>query len=205
MTEETSATTEATTEVTTGAVELDESDLRSAILEMSVMSRGRVGITLILAFAYGVLAFVGHVKASDMAPQAAFAVFFLFFLFISPRIRARRLLESIAVGGDRHASYRFDDDSVSFRTAGSTATTAYRSLVDYREGPTAFLVYSSPGVAHVVPKRAFDAAGVARVSALLAANVKKRRERNVNRLILVWFAALLLAFVGWQLFGNVNR
>jgi YcxB-like protein len=201
MTQERSAPSESVA----GSVELEEADLRAAILEMSVMSRGRVGITLILAFAYGVLAFVGHAKASDLAPQAAFGVFFLFFLFIAPRIRARRLLEAIAVGGDRHASYLFDDESVTFRTAGSTATTAYRSLVDYREGPTAFLVYSSPGVAHVVPKRAFDAEGVARVSALLAANVKKRRERNVNRLILVWFAALLMAFVIWQFFSNVSR
>jgi len=201
MTEEKSTASEATT----GSVELEEADIRSAILEMSVMSRGRVGITLLLALAYATMALVGHVKASDMAPQAAFGVFFLFFLFISPRIRARRLLEAIAVGGDRHASYRFDDESVTFRTAGSTATTAYRSLVDYREGPTAFLVYSSPGVAHVVPKRAFDAAGAARVSALLTANVKKRRDRNVNKLIIAWFVALLSALVIWQFFSNLGR
>jgi hypothetical protein len=189
---------DAASEATIGSLALEEGDLLPAIIDMSVWSRGRFGIALIIALAYGTLALRGHVTTADVAPQVMIGGIFLFFVFASPRIRARRLLESIAAGGDRHASYRFDDDGVTFRTAGSTNVTSYRSLVEYQEARTAFLVYSSPGVAHVVPKRAFSPEGMARVGALLAAHVKKRRQRSANKLILAWSAGLLLFFVVWQ-------
>jgi hypothetical protein len=193
-----------TAKPTIGAVELEERDLQAAIIDLSWILRARVGIGLVLAFIYGVPALTAHESVGELAQQALFGGLFVAFLFVSPRLRARRLLRSIAAGGDRHASYRFDDDGVTFRTAGSTTTAAYRSLVESREGKTALFVYTAPGVANIVPKRAFTPEGLARVRALLAANVKAARLSNANRLFVLWFAAILAFFVMWQFLSSTS-
>jgi len=190
------------TEVVTGDLELEERDLHAAILDTSWLLRARFGIAAILAFSYGTLAFMGHAHLQDLFGPLLCGAVLVAALFVTPNLRARKLLEALAKGGDRRASFRFDGEGVTFRTAGSTTTSAYRSIAEYREGKAAFLVYHSPGVANVVPKRAFSPADLARVSALLAANVKAKRGGNASKILIVWFALILVFMVVWQFLSN---
>jgi hypothetical protein len=192
----------ATSETVTGTLELQESDLRAAIIESSWPIRARFGILAVVALCYGALAVSEPSTVKQMLPSLLAIGAFLVVLFITPSRRARKLLEVVAKGGDRHASYRFDADGLTLRTAGATTTAAYRSLSEYREGKTSFLIYSSPGVANVVPKRAFSPADLATVSALLAANVKRTRGRSASKIIILWFALILMFLVVWQFLSN---
>jgi hypothetical protein len=192
-------------EPATGSLELNETDLRSALLDMSGLLRARVAITLILAFSsFSVFAMGGNDGWGAKIQLLAIPMFFMGALWLTPYLSARRLLTAIARGGDKNASYRFDDESFTARTAGSTMTSAYRSLVEYREGRTAFLLYTAPNVANIVPKRAFTPEALARVRALLAAHVKPRRTRNLNKLILLYVAAIFLFLVLWQFLNNAS-
>ena len=186
------------TDAVTGSLELEERDLHTAIIDTSWFLRARFAIAAILAFSYGMLAFASHAPTSQMFGPILCGAVLVSMLFVAPRMRARKLLESLAKGGDRHASFRFDGDGVTFRTAGSTTTSAYRSIAEYSEGKTSFLVYHSPGVANVIPKRAFSPGDLARVSALLAANVKVKRQRAVGKIVVLWFACILTFLVVWQ-------
>jgi hypothetical protein len=165
---------DAADETISGTLELEESDLHAAIIDTSPLLRARFAIAAVLALSYVLLAFVAHAARRDMVGPIICGAVLAGTLFLTPKVRARQLLEALTKGGDRHASFRFDGEGVTFRTAGSTTTSAYRSLVAYREGKTAFLVYQSPGVANVIPKRAFSPEDVARVSARLLASVKRR-------------------------------
>jgi hypothetical protein len=195
--------TEPATDPTTGSLDLDERDLRAAIIDLSFVLRARVGIGVVLAFLFGVLSF-SHADVAQVARQLIPGALFVAYLFVSPVLRARQLLRAIVAGGDRHASYRFDDDGITFRGAGSTMTAAYRSLVEFREGKTAFFVYTAPGVANIVPKRAFPAVEISRVRARLAANVKPRALTHASRRVVLVVAAILAFLVVWQFLSATN-
>jgi hypothetical protein len=158
-----------------GSLELEERDFRRAIVALSWILRARVGVGLLLVVIYGGLVFLGHRSLHQMVEPLVVGGLLVGTLFFSPYVRARQSLAALA-GGDTHASYRFDDDSVTIRLAGATSTIAYRSLMSYREGKTELLLVSAPGVAHIVPKRAFAAGDASRVAALIAANVKAGRR-----------------------------
>jgi hypothetical protein len=185
-------------DVVTGSLELEERDLHAGIVDTSWFLRARFAIAAIVAFSYGAVVLGSHAPLSQNIGSMLPGAVLVLALFVSPGMRARRLLESLAKGGDRHASFRFDAEGITFRTAGSTTTSAYRSIAEYREGKTAFLVYHSPGVANVIPKRAFSPGDLARVSALLAANVKAKRQRPVGKIVILWFACILAFLVIWQ-------
>jgi hypothetical protein len=187
-----------------GTLELEERDFREAIVELSWILRARVGVGVVLAFTFGTLALLGHTSWQQLVEPMVVSALLLGTLIGSPYVRARQSLVAVALGGDKRASYRFDDDGVTQRTAGATSTTAYRSLSGYRETKTAFLLFPAPGVAHIVPKRAFSPADASRVAALLAANVKLQRPRRVGRLVVLWFAAVLAALVIWQFLSNTS-
>jgi hypothetical protein len=188
-------------DVITGSLELEERDLQAAIVDSSWLLRARFGIAAILAFSFGMGIFVTHVPAREMLSPIICGAVLVTVFFVTPRTRARKLLESLAQGGDRRASYRFDEEGVTLRTAGSTSTAAYRALTEYRDGKSAFLIYQA-GVAHVIPKRAFSPRDLARVSARLTANVKRKGSGAVAKILVAWFAAILLFLVMWQVLNQ---
>lgn len=194
---------EANEQVVTGSLELEERDLRAAVVDLSGLFRARLAIALIIAASYGSLMVMGGGNGWGQNVQLiVFGVLFVGFLWVSPALSARRLLRAIAKGGDRHASYRFDAEGVTIRTAGTTSSIAYRSLVESREGKTALLLYVAPNVANIVPKRAFSDEDLPRVRLWLAENVKAKRVRSTNRLILVWIVALFMFMVIWQFLSS---
>jgi hypothetical protein len=150
----------------TGTIELDERDLAPAIVRMSPIYRIRWLVVLWVAFSATYSALGGTISKAllPVVMSAAFAVF----LFAWPRLTARRLVRSIAHGGDAHVAYRFDHEGLTIRAAGVTTTLAYRQLVRVREVRTALLLYTTSQLANIVPKRAFSQADLPRVRAFLA-------------------------------------
>jgi hypothetical protein len=188
-----------------GTVQLTKNDLLGPLTQLSWLFRARVGISFILFFSVAVLWFAAAGRsAAQFLPQLLFGGLFTAYLFIAPRITAHRVFAAIARAGDTNASYRFDQDGVTIRSAGSTTSFAYRKLVQVREVKTALLLYTTPQIANIVPKRAFSVDGLDRLRALLATHVKTpiRRLGSGTRLVILW-AALVLAFlVTWQFLSS---
>jgi hypothetical protein len=94
-------------------------------------------------------------------------------------------------------------------SGGEAASETTTGSVELAEGDfhhaTAFLVYSSPDVAHIIPRRAFTPEGLARVSALLSTHVKRRPQRSGNKVVLAWFVAFLALGVIWQFLTASSR
>ena len=185
--------------VIVGTVRLTERELRTPIVEMSWLYRWRRIITVIAAINVGSFTFMGASLRENYQPLLCLGVF-LALLYAGPWIAARRILRALTRGGDADVSYRFDDEGVTVRSAGATASFAYRRLIKAREGSTAFLLYCSPMVANIVPKSAFAAGEVDRVRALIAAHVAPKPLRGRGGKILIVWLVLVFAFVVvWQL------
>jgi hypothetical protein len=153
-----------------GSIEMHERDIASAILQMSLIYRARWPAVLWAAF-YAVHVSLGGTPNQVVLPVLVCGMIVVF-LFVQPRLTARRLVQSIARGGDRKVSYRFDAEGLTITTAGSTTTFAYQKLVRVREVKSALLLYANPRIANIVPKRAFSEGELARVRALLAPHGK---------------------------------
>src|SRR5213078_3750055 len=87
-----------------GTIEMQESDLTPAIVRMSPIFRVR-WLGVLGALWFGISGALGSAPSQMVGPLLASAVV-LAFLFVSPRLTARRLVRAIAQGGDRHISYR---------------------------------------------------------------------------------------------------
>lgn len=108
----------------------------------------------------------------NLIPMLTLAVVLGVVLLRGPRRNARRLLAALSAE-QGESDYRLDGEGLTIRAPGSSATVAYRVIDRYRETRLAFLVYTSPSVANIVPKGAFGAADLERVRALLATNVRQ--------------------------------
>jgi hypothetical protein len=96
-------------------------------------------------------------------------------LLLAPRKQARKLLADMkADQGD--FSYRFDGEGITIRAPGTSGSAAWRIIHRWKETPLTFLVYASPGLAKIIPKKAFSAADVEAVRALLVAKVRPAEE-----------------------------
>jgi hypothetical protein len=134
--------------------------------------------------------------------MAAFAAL----MFYIPRASARSLLLSLVRAGDNRVFYRFDAEGVTIRAAGSTSSFAYRTVIRSRETGTAFLLYATPEVASIVPKRAFAAGDLERVRALLGSQVPRQTARGqAGRFVLLWLGLIVVFFVIWQFMSLRGR
>jgi hypothetical protein len=158
-----------------GSVRLSEAEVRDALMGASPILRYRwVGM---VASAIACVLFMpsfegkGPQSGLDFVPIIVALTIFWTMLLLGPRTSARRILKTL--GAEQgEIDYRFDADGMTIRAPGSSVTISYRVINRYRETRLTFLVYGSPGMANIVPKRAFSAAGVNEVRALLEANVR---------------------------------
>jgi hypothetical protein len=180
-----------------GSIEMDEKVLTPAIAQMSPLYRLRWLVPLWGTF-FVVFMALGT-SPRTMAVPMAFTVVVLALLLITPRLTARRLVEAIARGGDRHVSYRFDDEGITIRAAGATTTFAYRKLVRVREIKTALLLYTTHQIANIIPKRAFSDSDLARVRAFLAPYTKAQKRGATVKLVVLWLALVVAFLVLFQL------
>ena len=186
------------TDAVTGSLELEERDLHTAIIDTSWFLRARVAIAGILAFSYGTLAFMGHAPASQM--------------FGPDPLRRGAPLGALRVAGDagpqaaRVARQRRRPARlVSLRRRRSDLPD--RGLDDDLRLPLDRRVQRRQDVVPRVsltgrrerdPQAGLLARDLARVSALLAANVKVKRTRAVGKIVVLWFACILTFLVVWQ-------
>jgi hypothetical protein len=181
-------------------IALTAQDLESAAVDVSWVFRVR---KLLLAL-FVLMVFVTwrgmvHPSLGVLVPQLLVGVGYVAFLFVAPRLAARRQLRVMARAGDTNVTYRFDDEGITIRSAGATSTLAYRRLVKVVQGRTALLLYTTDQVANLVPLRAFSADELARLRAFLPAEAKPKKFRSATRLVILWVALVLVFLVIWQL------
>ena len=113
---------------------------------------------------------------------------------------ARRLTASLG-GGE--TEYRFGADAVTIRAPGSTSTIAYRRFHSAREGKEAFLLFTQPRVAQLVPKRAFSPEDIERVRVIIATKIMPKKGTGATwKLFLLWATLIAVFFIVWQLTGG---
>ncbi len=151
-----------------GAIDMQPSDLAPAIARMSPLFRIRWLVVLWMAW-YAVSMTLRDAPRQMLGPLLVSAVV-VTFLFLSPRLTARRLVHAIAKDGRAHVSYHFDAEGITIDAAGAVTTFPYRKLVRVREIKTAFLLYAPLRITNVIPKRAFSEGDLSRVRAFLAAS-----------------------------------
>jgi hypothetical protein len=158
-----------------GSARLSEAELREALVRTAPLLRHR-WLFLAACTGLGVLT----TRMSDHHPRgwvldflpATIATAVLFVILLrAPGTSARKMLKTL---GDSDIDYRFDDQGVTIRASGTSSTVSYRVISRFRETERTFLVYTSPGLANIVPKRAFSAADQQAVRALLEAHVQPR-------------------------------
>ncbi|HXU80296.1 MAG TPA: YcxB family protein [Polyangia bacterium] len=188
--------------IVNGEIELEQGDLERPLTQMSWWTRlrwGYVALGVLLALAL-VSSAKGPIRWTEVLPSFGMMAAFAAVLFYVPRLNARRLLQSLVRAGDARVFYRFDAEGVTIRASGATASFAYRTIQRVQETSTAFLLYTAPGVANIVPKRAFTPADVERVRALVTPQVKIQRSPGLPVKTLVLWGVLIFAFLMiWQL------
>jgi hypothetical protein len=184
-----------------GEVAITEADFVRGVRESNAIFR----MVWIALLAFGVfLANALWMGGAELFGQVlpsliGFAVFNAV-LLVTPRLAARKLHRALTNSGDSNIFYRFDADGVTLRTPGSTSSVAWRAFARWREGKSAFLLYPSPAVFWIVPKRAFASGDVERVRALLAARVPpQRRLITPFRVFAIWLALIVMFIVLYQL------
>ncbi len=100
--------------------------------------------------------------------------------------------------------YLFDGEAFQVKAPGRDSRAEWATLRGHVEVKGAFLIYMSPQIFVLVPKRAFTAADQARLGAELRARVPPYRAPGggAKKLLLLWLA-LVLVFLGiWQLLNT---
>jgi YcxB-like protein len=102
--------------------------------------------------------------------------------------------------GEREVSYRFDSQGLSIKTPVSETSLQYTALHREIEGQTAFVLYTQERIAQIIPKRAFDPSGVARIRQWLGVQVQARpKPKSFLRMALIWAVLVVVFLVIWNL------
>jgi hypothetical protein len=100
--------------------------------------------------------------------------------------------------------YRLDQQSIATRSPGTEARVDWSNVHRFVEAPSAFLVYTSPAYAVIMPKRAFAESDVQALRNLLAQRIAPRpKEPLVARRTIGLWVVLILGFLAiWQTIGK---
>jgi YcxB-like protein len=115
--------------------------------------------------------------------------------------RARWAATGMQGFGGGTVKYLFDDDGYHFEAPGRQQRLGWAAVPRYIETKEAFLIFSSPHVTTLVPKRAFAAGDHARLSAELQARIPppKKRGSLAGKLVVVWVVVVVALLALWQL------
>jgi hypothetical protein len=108
-----------------------------------------------------------------------------------------------SVGG-MAIEYFFDGQGYQTRTPGREGRAEWGTLHGFAETPAAFLLYVSPHIFHLVPKRAFPEADQARLSAELRARVKPlgKGPSGLKKALVLWVVLIVAYLAIWQFLGH---
>jgi hypothetical protein len=188
----------------TGEVTVTESDVARGLAQLSLFRRRWLYLAaaaLLVAFFLG----LGHAKLSTLTPFLVFTALFQGYLFLGPRLMAKR---TVAAMPDRTVRYRLDARELTITTTGSAVTRSWNRLTQFREDDTAFLIWVGPYAVQVIPKRAFSQGGVVWLRDTLAREVKgeaKTSRKRLLRLVITWLVLVIVFLVIWQLLASAPK
>jgi hypothetical protein len=113
----------------------------------------------------------------------------------------RRWAEASLRGHDGTVEYLFDHYGYQLKAPGRESRSEWSKLHGHLELAEAFLVYITPNLLTLVPKRAFAAADQVRLRQELEARIPRRPAsyRGVLKLLLAWLLLTLVFLAVWQL------
>jgi hypothetical protein len=156
-----------------GSARLSEAEVREALMRTAPLLRHRWAF---LAACLGLAVLTSRTSAHqprswlvDFGAVIIVGAVMFVILLRAPGTSARKMLKTF---GEGDIDYRFDDAGMTIRAPGTSGTVSYRVITRFRETNRTFLVYTSPGLANIVPKRAFTVADQEAVRALLEAHVR---------------------------------
>jgi len=147
---------------------------------------------------------MNHGQWTGLAPFIVFTILFQAFIFLGPRLLAKR---SIATMASHIVRYQVDADELSISNAGTTVTRRWDVLLRFVETDQAFLVWVGPSAIQILAKRAFSPAEQAWLRATLASTVGRRppAASGKARLVLIWAVLVVVFLVVWQLLQSAQR
>lgn len=106
--------------------------------------------------------------------------------------------------GGMPIEYFFDAEGYQTRATGREGRAEWGTLHAFAETPAAFLLYVTPQIFHLVPKRAFPEADQARLSAELRARVKPlgKSPSGLKKALVLWIVLILAYFAIWRFLGQ---
>lgn len=194
-------------QVVQGALELTEDDLVKGHRELPSPFKMfwwmQIGAAPVLLMFYNWTDF----DLASLLPVAIFVLFFAWFLrILGPKSRGRKHFAALSPQ-ERQVEYEFNPSSYRAATLVSEGRHQYGGLHRFIDGPSTFILYVSPQIAHLIPKRAFDAQGVDQISEWLRAGVepKAKPSRGTTRAIILWVVLVAGLLMVWNLLGNPTQ
>ena len=124
------------------------------------------------------------------------------FLLYRGRARFARTATEQLRGGA--VEYRLDEQSFATRAPGTEARIDWSNVHRFVEAPSAFLVYTSPVYAVIMPKRAFAESDVPAIRNLLAQRIQPRPKKPLlaRKTLWLWLVLIVSFLVIWQSMGQ---
>jgi hypothetical protein len=187
-----------------GEVVVNAADIAGAIAELPLFRRKwsyLAGAALLVALLMG----LGHASLSSVTPFLVLTAIFQGYMFVGPRVMARRTLAAMP---DHAIRYRADADELTIATTGSTVTRSWERITRMLEKPAAFLIWVGPGAVQVIPKRAFKERDLTwlREQLVRGSTASKARAPAAKRwrVVLLWIALVLGFLLLWQLLQSTG-
>lgn len=189
-------------------VELTEADFVALVPHLPEFGRrSLLPLAILLLVPASVLVNQGPAVAL-LLPMILGVAAYAYFVLALRRRWPKRALADLGPG---LTSFRFDDFGFSASSSLRQHRLAWSALARYVESPEAFAIYTTPRTLLVVPKRAFGAADVARVSDLLRARVTAKPASPpagravLKRMLLLWLALIIAFLAIWLLLNEEPR
>ncbi len=137
---------------------------------------------------------------SLILPLAFVSPAFMFLFFRNLRTHAAKNMLA-ELGWKEGLEFRLDPQRFSFCASGREVNVEWQALTRSLEIPNAYLIYTTPRLAVIMPKRAFAPEELPRVHELLQRRVPQKELRSVarpRRLVITWLVLMVLFLAIWQ-------
>lgn len=190
-----------------GEVELSEADLAAVMPYLpELKARWLIPLAMFAVVPAAVVMNRG-LQPTLLLPMTLGAAALVYFQISLRKRWPKRALGDLGAGVTR---FRFDDFGFSASSSLRQHRLAWSALARWVETPEAFAIYPTPRTLLVVPKRAFNAADVARVSQLLRSRVigkpaAPETRRLLTRVLLAWLALIVAFGAIWLLLNDAPK
>jgi hypothetical protein len=110
----------------------------------------------------------------DLLPLSILAAVFVAYFTLCPYYSARKQFSG-SPSAKLTTNLEASDDAIHFKTEESNSSTSWRNFVKWRERKSVFVLFTSPVVSFVLPKRAFTSEQVLEFREMLKRNVPDKK------------------------------